>query len=333
MRRFACWGGVTAFLASFVFLAAPLADAASSPLFRLPGGVALDGAQHLYVANQRNHTIQKLSTSGRLLTSWNVPSSGGTSLFWPTGVGVDGSGNVYALVPASASSGSVLKMSPRGKLLARWSRGFPKSPAQAMSLVVDSHGDSYTLFRLPTPSSAPAGSYKAEIVRLSPQGKPTQTLITTVSGFAGVYPTAITLDRAGNIYLLMLAVNDCPSLHEDCRRHYTMVEKLSAGGRVLARWHTQYRGALYAESIAVDPRGNLYLGAVGRVIKISSRFQRLATWRVNGCGASGLGPVFGMALDARGNIYASTSHGNDRYGTVQELSPAGKVLRVWGSCA
>ncbi len=55
-----------------------------------PGGVAVDGAGNVYIADSANHAIKEWSPATQTVTT--LVSSG---LYNPTGVAVDGAGNVY----------------------------------------------------------------------------------------------------------------------------------------------------------------------------------------------------------------------------------------------
>ena len=63
--------------------------------FKKPGGVAVDAAGNVYVADTGNHRIQKFTSNGVLLAKWGKEGSGNCEFRSPEGVAVDASGNVY----------------------------------------------------------------------------------------------------------------------------------------------------------------------------------------------------------------------------------------------
>ena len=74
----------------------------TSAKFAYPFGVAVDGAGNVYVADESNHRIRKITASGVVSTlagsgtSGNTDGTGTSAQFkYPTGVAVDGAGNVY----------------------------------------------------------------------------------------------------------------------------------------------------------------------------------------------------------------------------------------------
>ena len=73
----------------------------TSAKFAYPRGVAVDGAGNVYVADQYNDRIRKITASGVVSTlagssSGYADGTGTSAKFYnPTGVAVDGAGNVY----------------------------------------------------------------------------------------------------------------------------------------------------------------------------------------------------------------------------------------------
>ncbi|PFH04375.1 NHL repeat-containing protein [Collimonas sp. PA-H2] len=93
--------------------------AALSALLNQPGGIAVDGAGNLYVADTRNNTIRKVSAAGIVSTlagsagqSGQADGLAGNARFnQPWGVVLDPAGNLYV---ADTGNDTVRKVSPAG---------------------------------------------------------------------------------------------------------------------------------------------------------------------------------------------------------------------------
>jgi sugar lactone lactonase YvrE len=96
--------------------------AGTSATFNSPNGIAVDNATNIYVADESNHNIRKIAPNG---TGWIVSTLAGQALvsgtvdgtnkaarfFQPTGLAVDGAGNVYV---ADNGNALIRKITPVG---------------------------------------------------------------------------------------------------------------------------------------------------------------------------------------------------------------------------
>jgi sugar lactone lactonase YvrE len=94
--------------------------AATNASLNEPGGVAVDGAGNLFIADSANHRIRKVDTNGIITTVAGNGSTGysgdnvaatNTSLYYPTGVAVDGAGNLFI---ADSANNRIRKVNTNG---------------------------------------------------------------------------------------------------------------------------------------------------------------------------------------------------------------------------
>jgi sugar lactone lactonase YvrE len=99
----------------------PIAGAATSSHLDFPEGVTVDAAGDVYVADSENNEVEKINPAGQLSIVAGDGSSGAptpgpatsSALDTPTGVAVDGTGNVYI---ADRSNDVVERVTPSGTL-------------------------------------------------------------------------------------------------------------------------------------------------------------------------------------------------------------------------
>lgn len=147
-------------------------------------------------------------------------------------------------------------------------------------------------------------------------------------GFAIGYPTAITMDRQGLIYILQRGSEpNRPPIVGDA----DPILVADANGKVIRSWG---KGLFkIPHSIRIDPQGNVWTvdSASSMVYKFTPAGEKLMEISVGGQPAGRRGGFAGttdIAFAPNGHLYISDGYGNAR---VLEYSPDGKRIREWGS--
>ncbi len=298
-----------------------------------PTSVAVDAAGNLYIADTTNQRIRKVS-NGVITTvagggAGTFSGDGGpatsASLYFPTGVAVDGAGNLYI---ADSYNNRIRKVSSAGIITTVVGNGTGAlytgtffgdgSPATSAGLnnpqgvAVDSSGIPYI-----------ADTQNNRVRRISPNG-----VISTVAGngspgFSGDgasatgaqlnTPTGVATDNAGNLYIA------------DCNNN--RVRKVSPGGNISTVAGSSSQGfsgdngpATSAQlsgacGVAVDSANNLYIADSGnnRVRKVTPNgtITTVAGFGTapgnSGDGGPATSAVLrgprGVAVDSSGNIF------------------------------
>ncbi len=327
---------------SIASTAATLTVAAAVPAgFNLPGGVAVDGAGNVYVADTLNHTIRKITSAGVVSTLAGLKGSqgsadgaGGAARFtFPYGIAVDAAGNVYV---ADSGNCAIRTITPAGVVVtlagsagnagSADGTGNAATFSSPQGVAVDGAGKVYV-----------ADTLNNTIRTVTPAG-----VVSTLAGSAGnagsidgtggaarfFKPISVTVDVSGNLYVGDFSNNT--------------VRKITSAGAVstlagLAGSPGSTDGTGGAArfdrpfGVAVDAAGNVYVAdnnnsTIRKVTPggVVSTLAGLASspGSIDGTGsAARFSNPRGVAVDAAGNVYVSDSVNN----SIRKVTPAGVV--------
>ena len=288
--------------------------------FRYPTGITIDANGNLYVADQENNTIRKITSSGDVTTIAGSGSPGNTNgngtaarFFYPTGITIDANGNLYVAerenhtIRKITSSGDVTTIAGsiiRGNTDGNGTAARFFRPA---GITIDANGNLYV-----------ADQYNHTIRKITSSGD-----VTTIAGsiFRGntdgngtaarfYWPTGITIDANGNLYV--------------AERGNHTIRKITSSGDVttiagsIIRGNTDGNGTAASfyepHGITIDANGNLYVAdqrnniirkitSSGNVTTIAGSGSRGST--DGDATAAGFYYPFGITTDASGNLYVA----------------------------
>jgi hypothetical protein len=108
--------------------------------FVSPTGIAIDTAGNAYIAEQGNHRIQKLTSTGEFLKAIGSQGSEAGQLMSPAGIALDAEGNIYVV---EYGNHRIQKFDPQGNSLAIWGRSGSGKLYQPTGIAVDADGNVY----------------------------------------------------------------------------------------------------------------------------------------------------------------------------------------------
>jgi sugar lactone lactonase YvrE len=324
-------GGVVSTLAGTSGLYGSSNGTGSAARFNSPSGVAVDSAGDVYVADENNDAIRKITPAGVVTTLAGLPGisgsyngTGSTATFdLPDSVAVDSAGNAYV---ADTYNQEIRKITPAGVVTTL--AGYPGSIGSTngtgsaarfyypTGVAVDSTGNVYV-----------ADDNNDEIRKITPAG-----VVTTLAGSpeqAGsnngtgstarfYFPNGVAVDSAGNVY-----VTDADN---DDIREITpagVVTTLAGFPGLAGSTNGTGNAARFSHPsrVALDSAGNLYVGDAGndeiREITPAGVVTTLAgaagqTGSSNGTGsAARFYYPDGVAVDSAGNIYVGDQDNDD----------------------
>ncbi len=333
------------------------AGAATSAQLNFPFGVAVDTAGNLYIADQLNNRIRKVTTSGTISTVAGNGTAGYTGdgaaatsaeLTSPTGIAIDKAGNLYIadsgnnVIRKVTSAGTISTIAGSFTLGAGYAGdGAAATSAQLNSpsqLAVDSAGNLYI-----------ADTYNNIIRKLTTDGN-INTIIgnnAAVSGSigdggAGVNarlnnPTGVAVDSLGNVYVADTNNNRVRKLTTD--GIINTVAGTSVGGFAGDGGIATSAKLTEPKGIALDSANNIYIADAdnSRIRVVSALSGYIASIAGNGSigygGDGGLGLAGSLyfpscvTVDGSGNVYFADNQNN----VVRKLSPMAQLPVIYTS--
>jgi sugar lactone lactonase YvrE len=269
-------------------------------MFHFPAGIAVDGLGNVYVADECNQLIRKVTPSGAVTTiagkvgtQYIADGQGSAAAFFsPMGVAVDNSGNIYV---ADAANGAIRVINPAGFV-----------STLAGSTAVNAYAPTY----LATGADG------------------------TGSAAQFFFPSSVSLDSSGNIYVADTYEDTIrkvtPSGFVSTVAGATLQVGDTDGPGSAARFSQPC-------AVASDSSGNVYVADAGnntiRKIVTTGNVTTLAGTSGYVGSSDGLGGAAefvspsGITTDASGNSYVADSADD----TVGEISSAGVVSTLAGT--
>ena len=296
-----------------------------------PNAIAFDGFGNSYTINNGNCTVSKISANGTVTPTWATLFPGTAPFYFdkvtPTGIVLDGSGNVYV---TNLNNSTISKITSSGICTQSWAT--LTSGSGPTGITIDASGNLYTV-----------NESNHTVSKITPDGTVTQVWATLASG-AG--PLGITIDGSGNLYTANTANNTVSKITSNgtctqvwatlasgagiyaiasdvsgnvftANRYNNTVSQITTSGICTQAWATLASGTvLLSNSITIDGAGNVYIADYGNnnVIKITSSGTLTQAWVTLG---SSVGPA-SISIDGSGTIYTA-NYGNN---TVTKISSA-----------
>lgn len=296
--------------------------------FNYPRSIAVAASGNLYVTDQENHTIRKITPAGEVSTfaglagtSGAADGQGATARFnAPAGLAVDASETLFV---SDYGNNTIRKITAAG--LVSTLAGTPGIAGNSDGEgAAASFGGPTGLALDPAGNLIVADKFNGLVRRIDPAGS-----VSTLRDQAGApatfnYPESVAVDATGTVFV-------------GSDYGYDTITRLTSSGvmSVMPDGSATAEPFRFPAGLAVDPSGNLYVADCVnckiRVISPSGDIRTLAGsgyagWADGTGAASKFDYPKGLALDATGTLFvADTSH------TIRKVSPSAVVTTLAGS--
>lgn len=316
-----------------------------------PARLAVDAAGNLYIADEFNHRIRKVTPDGTITTVVGTGSPGfsgdggpaaAAQLNTPSDVKIDAAGNLYI---ADSENQRIRKVSPSGiisTIAGNGNAGFSGDGGQAVdaalnvpwAIALDASGNLYI-----------SDSVNQRLRQVAPGGTITTVAGNSVAGFAGDggparsaqfnRPAGLSIDRQGNIYV-------ADSMNNRIRKISPAGIISTVAGNGIQRFSGDGGEALSASfdiplDVTADAAGNLWVtDSNSRRVRRVALDGTIATVSGNGGPFAGdggpatgaiLNYPYGVAWDRNGNVYLTDTYNN----RVRKIASNGAISTIAGT--
>ncbi len=338
IRKITAAGAVTTHAGSGVSGSANGTGTAAS--FNSPQGVAVDQGGSVFVADQGNHKIRKITAAGVVSnfagsgTGGNTDGTGTSASFLsPQGVVVDASGNVFVAdvynsrIRKITSAGVVTTFAGSGSQGGGDGTGMASSFNSPTGVAVDASGNVFV-----------ADSVNNRIRKITPAGVVSslagRSLSADGTGTAASFngPYGATVDAGGNIFVADSSNNKIRKI-TPAGVVSTVAGSGSEGSADGPAMEASFR---YPQDVAMDTGGNIFVAdSWNNKIRKITPAGVVSTFAGSGVGGSldGIGAEArfnqpnGVAVDASGNVFVADSSNSK----IRMISPSGVVTTFAGS--
>ncbi len=267
--------------------------------------VAPDGS--VYIADEKNHQIQKFSAEGEFIQKWGSKGTGKGQFTRPSEIAIAPDGSVYVV---DGTDGRIQQFNAQGDFIKIWKvLGASNSPRDYQ----------YSLAIAPDSSVYVADGYNYRIQQFSAQG-----IVIRSWGNKGVEkgqfngPSDIAIAPDGSVYV------------SSFWNH--RIQQFSAQGDFIRTWGDvgsatgQFN---HPNGLAISSDGSVYVAdnSNHRIQQFSAKGDFIRTWGSIGSENGKFKELYGIAIGSNGHVYVPDPYDN----RLQQFNAQGDFIRVWKS--